>query len=215
MNINSLGAKTVYLRDTTKVTTHYGVGTMVLLSYNASKNAFYTADYDANNYAYVRQYTTNTAGEYPLLFAYDTTLPESYDTKYTRKNAGITANPSTGSISATEFVEDGTTLAEKYAEKEHTHTVSDITDFPDINDGVLTLESSDGLVGAQATFSANDASNVSFSVKHAVPDGATSGEKTGSKIVGITTDKFGHITNVTTGIDSDEEVKQLSTTTDK
>lgn len=215
LNINNLGAKTVYLRGTTKVTTHYGVGTMVLLSYNAAKNAFYTSDYDANNYAYVRQYTTKTAGEYPLLFAYETTLPESYDTKYTRKNADITANPSTGSISATEFIEDGTTLAEKYAEKEHTHTVSDITDFPEINDGVLTLQSSEGLVGAQATFSANDPNDVTFSVQHAVPDGAASGEKTGSKIVGITTDKFGHITKVTTDIDSDEKVKQSATTTNK
>lgn len=114
LNINGLGAKTVYLRGTTKVTTHYDVGTMVLLAYNATKGAFYSADYDANSYAYVRQYKTTTHANYPILFSYDTTLPSSYDTKYTRKNSNITANPNTGTINATSFVENGKTLSSKY-----------------------------------------------------------------------------------------------------
>ena len=114
LNINGLGAKTVYLRGTTKVTTHYDVGTMVLLAYNATKGAFYSADYDANSYAYVRQYKTTTNANYPMLFAYDTTLPSSYDTKYTRKNSNITANPSTGTINATSFIENGKALSSKY-----------------------------------------------------------------------------------------------------
>ena len=103
LNINGLGAKTIYLRGTTKLTTHYEVGTMVLLSYNSSKGAFYSADYDANSYAYVRQYTTTTSAEYPMLMAYETTIPSSYDTKYVRKNSTIKANPSTGTITATTF----------------------------------------------------------------------------------------------------------------
>lgn len=53
------------------------------------------AFYDSNNYAYVRQYTTTTDASYPMLFAYETTLPDSYDTKYTRKATGFTYNPST------------------------------------------------------------------------------------------------------------------------
>lgn len=114
LNINGLGAKTCYLRGTTKITTHYEVGTMVLLSYNASTGAFYSADYDANSYAYVRQYKTTTNADYPMLFAYETTLPSSYDTKYTRKNSNITANPSTGVVKAVTFNENGTNLAAKY-----------------------------------------------------------------------------------------------------
>jgi hypothetical protein len=132
----------------------------------------------------------------------------------TKMNLG-TNTSSWGSLYATTIYEDGITLSDKYAEKEHTHTVSDITDFPEINDGVLTLESSEGLVEVRTTFSANDSNDVTFSVQHAIPDGAASGEITGSKIVGITTDKFGHITNVTTDIDSDEKVKQSATTTSK
>ena len=106
LNINGLGAKTCYLRGTTKITTHYAVGTMVLLSYNATTDAFYSADYDANSYAYVRQYTTTTNASYPLLLAYETTAPSNYNTKYTRLASNITANPSTGTVTATTFSGD-------------------------------------------------------------------------------------------------------------
>ena len=140
LNINGLGAKTVYLRGTTKVTTHYEVGTMVLLSYNASKGAFYSADYDANSYAYARQYKVSTDAEYPMLFSYVTTIPSSYDTNYTGKNGGITVNPSTGTITATTFKGNATTstkavqdgngnvITETYATKEelnnnHIHVI--------------------------------------------------------------------------------------------
>lgn len=136
LNINGLGAKTVYLRGTTKVTTHYEVGTMVLLSYNASKGAFYSADYDANSYAYARQYKVSTDAEYPMLFSYVTTIPSSYDTNYTGKTGGITVNPSTGTITATTFkgnatsstkaVQDGNgnVISETYATKEELEAIA-------------------------------------------------------------------------------------------
>lgn len=47
-NLNSLGAKPVYLRGTTAMTTHFAVGTMINLIYNATNSAWYCADYDAN-----------------------------------------------------------------------------------------------------------------------------------------------------------------------
>lgn len=49
LNINSLGAKKCYLRGTSSITTHYTVGTVVLLVYNATTSAFYSADYDTNS----------------------------------------------------------------------------------------------------------------------------------------------------------------------
>lgn len=108
LNINGLGAKTVYLRGDTKLTTHYAVNTVILAVYTTVSGVgrWYVNDYDANSYAYVRQYKTTTSADYPMLLAYETTLPSSYDTKYTRKNSTITANPSTGTIKATKF--DGT-----------------------------------------------------------------------------------------------------------
>lgn len=97
LNINGLGAKTVYLRGTTKLTTHYATDTVIIAVYTTvdGTGRWYVNDYDANSYAYVRQYTTTTAAEYPILFAYETTLPSSYDTKYVRKATGFTYNPST------------------------------------------------------------------------------------------------------------------------
>ena len=47
-NINGLGAKTVYMRGTTKLTTHFAVNTMITLIYNATNGAWYCTDYDAN-----------------------------------------------------------------------------------------------------------------------------------------------------------------------
>ena len=49
LNINSLGAKKCYLRGTSSITTHYAVGTVVLLVYNTTTSAFYSADYDTNS----------------------------------------------------------------------------------------------------------------------------------------------------------------------
>ena len=103
----------------TLVTTNYGSNATMILTFNATQTAkpyttsgttstitgcWQIADYDANSYAYVRQYVSTTNAEYPMLFAYETTLPSSYDTKYVKKVAKITANPSTGTITATKFI---------------------------------------------------------------------------------------------------------------
>ena len=53
-NLNGLGAKPIYLRGTTVLTTHFAVDTMINLIYNASTGAWYCSDYDAN--------TKNSAG---------------------------------------------------------------------------------------------------------------------------------------------------------
>lgn len=104
LNINNLGAKTCYI-NTSKLTTHYGVGSVAILVYDGTY--FRAADYwDGNSYAYVRQYTTDSANaEYPLLFRYNTAAPTAngYVTEYTRYDSGITINPSTNTITATKF----------------------------------------------------------------------------------------------------------------
>ena len=46
LNINGLGAKTCYYTGTSKLTTHYGVGTPILLTYH--NNAWRRADYNSN-----------------------------------------------------------------------------------------------------------------------------------------------------------------------
>jgi hypothetical protein len=118
----------------------------------------------------------------------------------TNMNLGTSTKP-WGSVYGTTYYENGTSLANKYALK---------TELPTVNDGALTLKASDGVTATQQTFTANDADNVTFEVKHATPTGAAAGsygpsaggEQTAKGTLDIivpqiTTDKFGHITGVT------------------
>ena len=58
----ALGAKTIYRNATNKLTTHYGVGEYVLLTYNSADTCFRVInDYDANSTNFVR-YDTNAQG---------------------------------------------------------------------------------------------------------------------------------------------------------
>jgi hypothetical protein len=110
--------------------------------------------------------------------------------------------------------------------------VESVVTIPTVNDGTLTLKASDGATATQQTFTANDADNVTFEVKHAAPTGAAAGsygpsdggtqeaKKTLDIIVPqITTDKFGHITSVSnktfkvTDTNTDTKVTQSDTTT--
>lgn len=102
LNINDLGEKRIR-RNNSQLTTHVPVNSVIILVYDGEY--FKWADYDSNNYAYVRQYITDiTNTEYPLLFRYDTAAPSStYVTKYTRYDSAITVNPSTNTITATSF----------------------------------------------------------------------------------------------------------------
>lgn len=108
LNINSLGAIQVMRNASSAVTTHYGVGSVVLLTYTTDDGTGYwkIADYDANSYAYVRQYLTTTNANYPLLSKYEAGIAEtdSYVTKYTRYSNSFYINPSAGTLTAPTFV---------------------------------------------------------------------------------------------------------------
>ena len=72
LQINSTynSAKTVYLRGTTKLTTQYAVGTIILLVYSADADCWYKADYDSNTNTQVRVYRQDASGynkDYPLI----------------------------------------------------------------------------------------------------------------------------------------------------
>lgn len=107
LNINGLGAVSVVRNATTAVTTNYPVNSILFLVYTVDDSKAYwkIADYDANNYAYVRQYHTTNDANYPLLFKYDAGITDttSYVTKYTRTANNLYFNPSTGTLYATRF----------------------------------------------------------------------------------------------------------------
>lgn len=127
----ALGAKTVYRYGAIKLTTQYGVGQYILLIYNSTNDCFRALnDYDANNYAYVRQYQSgsNAAGatnKYPILTRYNLTNKNgAYDTAYSRFHTAAYVDISDGSINATSLKENGTALSSKYVLKSNVGTSS-------------------------------------------------------------------------------------------
>jgi hypothetical protein len=113
-NLNSLGAKTVYRFNTTKLTTHYAVGSTLLLYYNASLNSgcwMLYGDYDSTG-VQVRIYPTTTNAEYDLLTRYNTTTLSTYTSEYSRFASGVTVNPSTKNITASGFKISGGTSSQ-------------------------------------------------------------------------------------------------------
>lgn len=105
LNINNLGAKTVYRFGTTKLTTQFPVGSIITLIYHTGLNGgcWVTNDYDANTNTYQRLYASTNNVEYPITARYNTTTGSSYYAEYGRYSTGVTLNPSTNTITATAF----------------------------------------------------------------------------------------------------------------
>lgn len=105
LNINGLGAKPIYLYNTTKLTTQFPVNSIINLIYHADLNdgSWMCSDYDSNTNTYQRVYPTTTNTEYPITTRYNTTTGSSYYAEYGRYSTGVTLNPSTNTITATKF----------------------------------------------------------------------------------------------------------------
>ena len=105
LNINGLGAKPIYLFNTTKLTTQFPVNSIINLIYHADLNSgcWMCSDYDSNTNTYQRVYPTTTNTEYPITARYNTTTGSSYYAEYGRYSTGVTLNPSTNTITATKF----------------------------------------------------------------------------------------------------------------
>lgn len=155
LNINSNGAKTVYLRGTTKLTTHYAVGTIILLVYSADADCWYKADYDANTNTQVRVYRQDASGynkDYPLIAS--RTVASSVGTAGTESSysavyglisdtaANIpTTNPYTGEVKAKKLTVSGDISAGNLATVATSGAYSDLSGTPtfSFSNGVLTI----------------------------------------------------------------------------
>lgn len=116
----ALGAKTVYRTGTTKLTTQYAVGHYILLAYNSLNTCFRLVnDYDANSYAYVRQYQhgQNAAGAtnlYPILTRYNLTNKNGkYDNAYARFYTDTYIDMTNGYLYAPKVYSGGSEVAVK------------------------------------------------------------------------------------------------------
>ena len=89
------GAKNIYMNVDTKVTTHYGVGSVIHLTYDGT--AWRRSDYNANNS--VTQTVRTTNGSFPVLLR-GASAGTTTTTTSTSFATTITANPSTGTLTA-------------------------------------------------------------------------------------------------------------------
>lgn len=118
LNINNLGAKTVYRFSTSKLTTHFPVGSIIHLIYHTDLNdgCWMCSDYDANTNTQMRVYrqTTGYNADYPLLVsrtkAADIATKDSngsyeaiYGVMWNDTTKVPTLNPSTGEMKAVKF----------------------------------------------------------------------------------------------------------------
>lgn len=204
LNINNLGAKNVVRNASTQVTTNYPANSVVIMTYTTDDGVGYwkIADYDANSYAYVRQYYTTTSANYPLLFKYDsgTSTTTSYVTKYSRYGNKIYANPSTGTVTATTFsgaLSGNATSATKATQDGNGKTISS------------TYVSSMSVSGSTLTYNKGDGTSSSITLPSSggggslEPTGVTAGTygtySSGSYyyIPNIAVDEYGRITSAT------------------
>ena len=111
LNVNSTGAKNIYFgatRITTSNLSYAGYTNRVLtFMYDGTQYRFISWGYDTNNY--VTQTVRTTNGEFPMLLR-GTAAGTTTTTTSTTFATAITANPSTGTITATKFAGDGSGL---------------------------------------------------------------------------------------------------------
>ena len=103
LNINGLGAVSVKRNTTSSITTHYGIGSVLILVYTVDSDGtayWKIADYDSDSK--LKQYATTTSSKYPLLASYTASLTKD-STTYARFASNVTLQPSTGTITATTF----------------------------------------------------------------------------------------------------------------
>lgn len=148
LNIDGLGAKTVYRAGTTKATTQYAVDQYILLVYTSKTDGFNIInDADANSYAYLRQYqhgdnVAGTTGKYPLLARYNLTNKNgSYDTAYSRYHTKAYVDTTTGDLYS-----KGT----KVSVEGHTHSYNNLIGTPVIDNTNQKVKTS------SVTFEADD-----------------------------------------------------------
>lgn len=112
----------------------------------------------------------------------------------TTSTAAVSGYGATGTIKVPKIVTNAAGHVTELTEETVTITMpSEQT----INDGTLTLKASDGLTATQQTFSANDADNVTFEVKHGSAGAADTIEGGDKQIITkVSYDKNGHVTEV-------------------
>lgn len=130
LNINNTGAKTIKKYGTTDSGGAWNAGSVITLVYDGTY--WQMADYQQNTDESVKQtLNNNTNSNYPILFKSDTTTQERV--QGTQFNSNVTVNPSTGTLTATKFVGDGSGITGLPI------TYEDNTTTAQINNGAIKI----------------------------------------------------------------------------
>lgn len=113
LNINSLGAKTIYYANDAKLTTHYGARALIMLQYDSDQDRFYAHDFyysDANyNLRWNLDITVNnSAGTGTAVHGYQILLEGTDGKFYPCTEGGSTGN--TNAVSTADLKIGGTML---------------------------------------------------------------------------------------------------------
>ena len=193
LNINNLGAKTVKLNNNTALTTHYPVGSILLLTYSASDNFFKIANYDSNNKVSIYREDGSGTDIYPLLFHYTQTGSLTQEdgkstTAYAKFNNSLTVDPKTGTLTATKFT--GTDFDGTNFSASGDYSVADNHGL--VGEGVLNIKSASTLYldrgsSASLIFQKGETEHARFDTSgHFIPG-------TGSYNIGSTSKKWQNI----------------------
>lgn len=108
LNINGLGAKTIYYANDTKLTTHYGPRALIMLQYDLEQDRFYAHDFYFSSADYELRWTTDVqAGAY--VHGYQLLLEGADGKYYPVTEGGSTGN--TNTVSTAEIRVGGNMLA--------------------------------------------------------------------------------------------------------
>lgn len=121
------GAIPIYYTGTSRLTTHYGAGSTIILTcwdVGTSSVKWTRCDYNTNTDTKVRQTISTGNTNRPLLMAYsaNTVTTDNVDNVSYRNNS-IYANPSTGLITATNFANSNGTIGASYDSSTETITI--------------------------------------------------------------------------------------------
>jgi hypothetical protein len=113
LNINDLGAKTIYYANDSKLTTHYGARTLIMLQYDSQQDRFYAHDFfysDSNfNLRWDLDFTVNnSAGTGVAVHGYQMLIEGTDGKFYPCTEGGSSAN--TNSVSTVDLKIGGTML---------------------------------------------------------------------------------------------------------
>lgn len=174
LQINNLGYKPIYLsRNTsTRLSTEWTVGTTGLFIYDSALNnndggwIFYAGLGSEDTDVYVQQNagTLTTDANFPVILG--AAASTAATVSYVNKSASLTYNPSTGALSATKFIGDGTSITNISASKVTLELTGDVNGSVTDNNSIITTLKTSGVTSGTYGYNSNTSlySNATFIV---------------------------------------------------